>query len=60
VEPEDHWFWQKEFTAPAWQGWWGMLKTPFVNLTSESAATATENPEPVAEESEDSAPVSRM
>jgi sterol desaturase/sphingolipid hydroxylase (fatty acid hydroxylase superfamily) len=29
-DPKTLVFGLKEFTAPAWQGWWGMWKTPFV------------------------------
>jgi sterol desaturase/sphingolipid hydroxylase (fatty acid hydroxylase superfamily) len=31
ADPRTLVFGLKEFTAPAWQGWWVMLKTPFVN-----------------------------
>jgi sterol desaturase/sphingolipid hydroxylase (fatty acid hydroxylase superfamily) len=34
ADPKTIVFGLKEFTAPAWQGWWGMLKTPFVNPNS--------------------------
>jgi sterol desaturase/sphingolipid hydroxylase (fatty acid hydroxylase superfamily) len=49
-----------EFTSPAWQGCWGMLKTPFVNPTTEGADSATVKPEPAPEEAEDSAQVIRV
>jgi sterol desaturase/sphingolipid hydroxylase (fatty acid hydroxylase superfamily) len=48
-----------EFTAPAWQGCWGMLKTPFVNPASDGAKAIPDGPDSVAQESEDSALVNR-
>ncbi len=58
-DPKTLVFGLKEFTAPVWQGLWGMLKTPFVNSARPSAAKPPENLEPVAQESEESALVSR-
>jgi sterol desaturase/sphingolipid hydroxylase (fatty acid hydroxylase superfamily) len=45
----------QEFTAPAWQSWWGMLKTPFVNPPPPNPETPAEKRQPVAQESESSA-----
>ncbi len=59
-DPKTLVFGLKEYTAPAWQGLWGMFKTPFVTPTSESMDSSTEKPEPAPEESEDSAHVIRM
>lgn len=42
----------KEFTAPTWQGVWGMAKTPFVTPTPPSPAAASDKTEPVAQESD--------
>jgi sterol desaturase/sphingolipid hydroxylase (fatty acid hydroxylase superfamily) len=35
-----------EFTDPGWQGWWGMMKTPFVNPGRQSRDLPSEEPEP--------------
>jgi sterol desaturase/sphingolipid hydroxylase (fatty acid hydroxylase superfamily) len=58
-DPKTIVFGLKEFSAPAWQGWWGMWKTPFVNPAAEGADPALGKPEPVAEDAEDSAPVNQ-
>jgi sterol desaturase/sphingolipid hydroxylase (fatty acid hydroxylase superfamily) len=36
----------REFSDPAWQGWWGMWKTPFVNPLSSPGRLPPEEPEP--------------
>lgn len=60
ADPKTLVFGLKEFTAPTWQGLWGMWKTPFVNPTSGSADTGSEKPEPVTQEDEDSALARRI
>jgi sterol desaturase/sphingolipid hydroxylase (fatty acid hydroxylase superfamily) len=34
----------QEFPDPAWQSWWGMLKTPFVNTDPDRSAVAEPDP----------------
>ena len=54
-DPKTIVFGLEEFTAPGWQGLWGMLKTPFVNATTPEMKTPSNQHEPVAQESDDSA-----
>jgi sterol desaturase/sphingolipid hydroxylase (fatty acid hydroxylase superfamily) len=56
-DPRTMVFGLREFTDLAWQGWWGMLKTPFVNPAPPGAAAPTGRQEAVAQECEDSAVV---
>lgn len=41
----------KDFTAPTWQGIWGMAKTPFVSPTPPSSPATSDKAERVAQES---------
>lgn len=41
-DPKTLVFGLQEFTEPAWQSWWGMLKTPFVNPPAKSAGPRQE------------------
>jgi sterol desaturase/sphingolipid hydroxylase (fatty acid hydroxylase superfamily) len=59
-DPKTLVFGLNEFTDHRWQSWWGMMKTPFVNTASESVDVASENAEPLTQESEDSGRVSRV
>ena len=54
-DPKTIVFGLEEFTAPGWQNLWGMMKTPFVNATTPESATPSNQHEPVAHESDDSA-----
>jgi sterol desaturase/sphingolipid hydroxylase (fatty acid hydroxylase superfamily) len=56
-DPKTLVFGLKEFTAPSWQGVWGMAKTPFVNPASSRPVSLAE--EPVSEQSENSTFVSQ-
>lgn len=58
-DPKTILFGLKEFTGPAWQGWWGMWKTPFVNPVSESAEPIVDIRSPVVQESSNTVAVSR-
>jgi len=54
-DPKSLVFGLKEFTAPTWQGLWGMLKTPFVNPASDRAKQTPENSKQGDPKPEDSA-----
>ena len=45
-DPKSIVFGLNEFTAPGWQTFGGMLKTPFVNPTPTSGQPPSEQPEP--------------
>ncbi len=50
-DPKTLVFGLQEFTAPEWQSWWGMWKTPFVNPASEPVdAPPPDAPKPPTEE----------
>ena len=49
-DPKTFVFGLKEFTAPAWQGVWGMLKTPFVNSVTQPSSRTESHELPLSNE----------